>query len=450
MPANSSPMWALPESVLDPLRTDPIHDVLRELSAAAVKLDVVGGAEFKKLLAYILDLADGRDRREPWVQRPGVVRPVPRLRVLIDECFGEFGDFQWFRLNRITNDSRRQLGGMFPRMAAAMGKASSEDIGRIVKALVAEDPIRHLQQLVHGAEGKLRGIGVELLSRIAYALRPDLYFLLPKAWGESSGCLRFIGADMRRYCAVARKLREICNSFEVEAAIRGGVLHAVMDRLPIPGDLDAALNRTLGPAMTRFTIPAANEAYIVKRGIDEHAQMPLDFAARAIVQRRGRKELRDTLLRSCDSCCAMTGPCPAELLEVAYVTPFPEGDVHSVMNALLLRADMHTLWDLNMVAVDPVSMRIRIADVLFETEYGRLEGKKLVKRIDGSRVSDDYLRERWATLGGERFKDRGDHGRGGGRVERPRRSAREGFPSTGGECVATGNGSVAVRGELSS
>ena len=79
---------------------------------------------------------------------------------------------------------------MFPRMAPAMGRASDEDLGKIVTALVSDDPDRQLQQLINECEGKLRGVGVELLSRLAYALRPDLYFLIPRGWGEASGCTR--------------------------------------------------------------------------------------------------------------------------------------------------------------------------------------------------------------------------------------------------------------------
>ena len=255
---------------------------------------------------------------------------------------------------------------------------------------------------------------------------------------------------MTDFCALCRQFRDVSDAFEIERALRGGVLAAALESEPIHRDLVAHLHRALGPAMTRFTVPLPQDAYVSHHGADEHAEMPLDFAARAIIARRGPKRLRDALLTSSDGCCAMSGPCPIELLEVAYVTPFPAGDVHSVMNALLLRADLHTMWDLNMVAIDPSTMRIRVADTLLDGEYGRLDGRKLLPRRDGSRISSEYVRDRWDTIDDDRFQGHRLHGSEVFRPEVPRATARDraredAFPGPGGrgDTVRRSNGAPA-------
>jgi hypothetical protein len=69
--------------------------------------------------------------------------------------------------------------------------------------------------------------------------------------------------------------------------------------------------------------------------------------------------------------------------------------VHSTSNALLLRADLHTLWDLNMLAIEPKSQKVHVAPNLKGTSYEKLSGRALTPRRDGSRINGDALRDRW-------------------------------------------------------
>jgi putative restriction endonuclease len=80
--------------------------------------------------------------------------------------------------------------------------------------------------------------------------------------------------------------------------------------------------------------------------------------------------------------CAVTGERTLPALDAAHIRPFAEGGEHSVANGLLLRRDIHCLFDLGYVTVTPshifeVSPRIREE---FENgrDYYRLQGNPLI------------------------------------------------------------------------
>ncbi len=61
--------------------------------------------------------------------------------------------------------------------------------------------------------------------------------------------------------------------------------------------------------------------------------------------------------------CAVTGD-RRPVLQAAHIRPLPEGGEHRLDNGLLLRSDVHTLYDRGYLAVDPrhrllVSPRLR-------------------------------------------------------------------------------------------
>lgn len=391
--------------VIDHLRRHPIHSVLREMGAAALEFNVHRTDEFKKLVAYILELADGRDRREPWITQPGIARPVPKLRLAVDAAFKDFAELQWFKLNRNTNNAGVPLYGLFPRMSAAVARLELKDFGAIVAALVSGAPDAALLRILHPTGGKIKGMGLELFSRLAYAFRNDLYFVLPAEWAERSGSLKYIGNDLRKYCALCRSLRQICDQIEITPSIRGSILRVALEKDPIDETLNTALTKALGPALAKYTLLDSGDAYEPKSIEDDQAAMPLEFAANTIRARRGEKRLRNHLKQSYGNRCAISGPCPRELLEVAYIVPFPCGNVHSLANAILLRSDLHTLWDLNLIGIDPEDLKVRVSEKLRDTTYACFDGACIVAPMDGTVVSSASLRERWKTFRGDRSGD---------------------------------------------
>ncbi|AFZ13605.1 hypothetical protein Cri9333_2755 [Crinalium epipsammum PCC 9333] len=98
---------------------------------------------------------------------------------------------------------------------------------------------------------------------------------------------------------------------------------------------------------------------------------------RAIVQRRGQPRFRKQLLEAYQGKCAVTGCDVEAALEAAHIIPYKGAETDQVGNGLLLRADIHTLFDLYLITVDPATKQIRIAPELKGSTYGEIEGKQL-------------------------------------------------------------------------
>lgn len=96
-----------------------------------------------------------------------------------------------------------------------------------------------------------------------------------------------------------------------------------------------------------------------------------------IIRRRGHPGFRKRLLAAYDFRCAVTGCDAADTLEAAYIVPFRGDYTHHPSNGLLLRADVHTLFDLGKIAVDTRTMTVVIADELRDTSYRILAGRPL-------------------------------------------------------------------------
>lgn len=398
------PLHEISDRLLDEWRRRPIHPVLRELGLAAQQGECLDTRPFRRLVAYLLEIADGRDRRESWVVRTNVVRPVPKLRVLVDDCYARYGELQWFRLNKSANATRLPLLGLFPRIAASFSRVATSDVATVVEALISDDPDAGLMAMLHERGGKIRGMGLDLFSRIAYAFRPDLYFLLPRPWAEASGLTKMVGNDLRKYLATCRTLRQCCDDLGLPAEIRATVTAHLLALEEVPEELRAALDAALGKSLVRHRVLSASDADRLAEEPTDRAAIPTEFAANAIRSRRGDRGLRDSLCRAYRNRCAISGDCPKDLLEVAYVATFPTRGMHEGRNAILMRSDLHTLWDLNLIGIDP-SNRVRVAKRLRSSCYGELDGRPLLERADGSAPSPSALRERWSIFHESRASD---------------------------------------------
>lgn len=95
---------------------------------------------------------------------------------------------------------------------------------------------------------------------------------------------------------------------------------------------------------------------------------------REIVRRRGQRTFRANLIRAYESCCAISGCTVLAILEAAHITPYLEPETNAVSNGLLLRADIHTLWDLGLVAIDPMTMKVWVSPSISDAAYQSLGG----------------------------------------------------------------------------
>jgi hypothetical protein len=107
-------------------------------------------------------------------------------------------------------------------------------------------------------------------------------------------------------------------------------------------------------------------------------------AIAAIVVRRGQGAFRRKLLKAYTGRCAVTGTNAELALEAAHIIPYLGPDTDHVSNGLVLRADIHTLFDLGALAIDTASMTVLIAPTLLSTSYAELAGAPLRRPDDAS------------------------------------------------------------------
>jgi len=120
-----------------------------------------------------------------------------------------------------------------------------------------------------------------------------------------------------------------------------------------------------------------------------------------IVRRQGQKEFRERLLAAYGGRCAMTACDAVEALEAAHIVPYRGAETNNVQNGLLLRADIHTLFDLGLVGVRPETMTVVVSKKLTTTYYRELAGARLREPVNPMhQPSADALQEHlgWAGL----------------------------------------------------
>lgn len=97
----------------------------------------------------------------------------------------------------------------------------------------------------------------------------------------------------------------------------------------------------------------------------------------AVHRRQGAPRFRRALIAAYESRCAMTQYDAPAALEAAHILPYRGPQTNHPTNGLLLRADMHDLFDLGLVAVDPDSMQLLLASELSGTKYSKYHRQPL-------------------------------------------------------------------------
>lgn len=96
-----------------------------------------------------------------------------------------------------------------------------------------------------------------------------------------------------------------------------------------------------------------------------------------IVRRRGQPAFRRKLLEEYDGKCAITGCSVVALLEAAHISPYKGDRTNVAENGLLLRADIHTLFDLQLLCIEPDGLTVCLHPDLRDSEYAHLQGVRI-------------------------------------------------------------------------
>jgi predicted restriction endonuclease len=100
-------------------------------------------------------------------------------------------------------------------------------------------------------------------------------------------------------------------------------------------------------------------------------------ATASILQRPGQVHFRKSLLSAYGGVCAISDcDCP-DALEAAHIERYADGGKDQITNGLLLRADLHKLFDQRKIVIDPANGTVVVSRELKKTVYQSFHGKRL-------------------------------------------------------------------------
>ncbi|MGR0319457.1 HNH endonuclease [Agromyces sp. ZXT2-3] len=151
-------------------------------------------------------------------------------------------------------------------------------------------------------------------------------------------------------------------------------------------DLDSLLDATL-----------VRGASMIRR-----ARSVIEGHAEAMVRvRRGQQAFRSMLLDRHGQNCAFLGPTPSAALEAAHLYRYSREGKHHEDGGLLLRADLHTLFDRGLLAVDPRVLQIDVAE-----EIRAFDAYRALHRTS-LRVDPTPQQRSWFAIHWEEHRDSG-------------------------------------------
>lgn len=98
----------------------------------------------------------------------------------------------------------------------------------------------------------------------------------------------------------------------------------------------------------------------------------------SVVQRQGQPQFRRSLLEAYGNRCAITGCTEESVLEAAHIKPYLGTWTNHPQNGLLLRSDLHTLFDLGLSCVATETMTLLVSRKVLDGTYTALEGRPVL------------------------------------------------------------------------
>jgi len=97
--------------------------------------------------------------------------------------------------------------------------------------------------------------------------------------------------------------------------------------------------------------------------------------------------------------CAVTGCDTPDVLQAAHIMPYLGPSTNHPTNGILLRGDIHTLFDLDLISIDPKTLEIVVSAALKYSIYAELAGRIVsVPKMFTMRPSQEALQHRWQSI----------------------------------------------------
>lgn len=123
------------------------------------------------------------------------------------------------------------------------------------------------------------------------------------------------------------------------------------------------------------TDPASSEYCSLNNLDPEHLEDTRQRLQQSTVIRQGQSSFRNALIQAYGSRCAISGSKAQAVLEAAHIIPYRGIHTNDVRNGLLLRTDIHKLFDSKLIWIE--NDQIMISPELSTTEYAGLSGRRL-------------------------------------------------------------------------
>lgn len=118
---------------------------------------------------------------------------------------------------------------------------------------------------------------------------------------------------------------------------------------------------------------------------------------REVITRQGQAAFRAKLLKVYGSRCAISDCDVPEVLDAAHILPYRGPHTNHHRNGLLLRTDLHALFDLGLLAIDCDTMSVILSPQLQGTQYASFGGRRVsLPEDESARPSREALRRQRA------------------------------------------------------
>lgn len=128
------------------------------------------------------------------------------------------------------------------------------------------------------------------------------------------------------------------------------------------------------PEALPTAVAAAEEASVADPLTLEDARRRIDAQ---VVARQGGRAFREKALQGYSSRCAISRWSVAAVLEAAHIVPHLGPHTDQTDNCILLRSDLHVLFDRHLLQVDPDTLRVRVDISLTDTPYNDYAGQQI-------------------------------------------------------------------------
>lgn len=95
-----------------------------------------------------------------------------------------------------------------------------------------------------------------------------------------------------------------------------------------------------------------------------------------VTERKGQSAFHAAVSKAYNNQCCITGESTPELLQAAHIQDYINQDSHHIQNGLLLRIDIHKLFDSGLLYIDQ-HYHVHVSPLVTTSEYKRLENKQI-------------------------------------------------------------------------